>query len=107
MLPSSSSSSSSSSSPTSSQSLTPHFRLRGISTSSTVPDFPVLIQPLNQTWLSSSSSHQNQPHPASQQTSNPIRLEIKTTNLTHYALSAAPSGAEHLRQTLGYAPAAG
>ncbi|KAI6790121.1 glycoside hydrolase family 43 protein [Hortaea werneckii] len=97
---------SSSSSPTSSQSLTPHFRLRGISTSTTSPDFPVLLQPVNQTWLSS-PPHQNQPHPASQQTSNPIRLEIQATNLTHYALSAAPSGAEHLRQTLGYSPARG
>ncbi|GAB1735523.1 hypothetical protein NU219Hw_g4102t1 [Hortaea werneckii] len=104
MLSPSTSSSSSSSSPTddppSTSSPTPHFRLRGISSSSSSstsqPDFPTLILPINQTWLN---------HPSS--TPNLLRLEIKASNLTHYALSAAPAGFEHLRQTLGYAPARG
>ncbi|KAI7591462.1 glycoside hydrolase family 43 protein [Hortaea werneckii] len=80
--------------------LTPHFRLRGISSSSTSSqtDFPTLILPVNETWLNPNSP---------EGTPNLLRLEIKATNLTHYALSAAPGGAEHLRQTLGYAPARG
>ncbi|KAI7351265.1 glycoside hydrolase family 43 protein [Hortaea werneckii] len=109
MLPSSSSSSSS---PTSHQSdpstplLTPHFRLRGISSSSSsTTDFPTLILPLNPTWLSPPWPSPDRSHTTP--TSNPIRLAITATNLTHYALSAAPAGAEHLRQTLGYAAAAG
>ncbi|KAI7223869.1 hypothetical protein KC333_g1, partial [Hortaea werneckii] len=54
-------------------------------------------------------SPDNHPNPTTTPNSNPqpIRLGIKATNLTHYALSAAPAGAEHLRQTLGYAPARG
>ncbi|KAI7514773.1 hypothetical protein KC331_g22535, partial [Hortaea werneckii] len=100
LSPSSTSSSSSSPTddpPSNTSSLTPHFRLRGISSSSTSSqtDFPTLISPVNETWLDRRESP------------NPLRLEIKATNLTHYALSAAPAGAEHLRQTLGYAPARG
>ncbi|KAI7151552.1 glycoside hydrolase family 43 protein, partial [Hortaea werneckii] len=95
MLPSSSSSPTDDP-PSNTSSLTPHFRLRGISSSSTsAPDFPTLILPINQTWLDRPESP------------NLLRLEIKASNLTHYALSAAPAGAEHLRQTLGYAPARG
>ncbi|KAI6809841.1 glycoside hydrolase family 43 protein, partial [Hortaea werneckii] len=95
MLPPSTTSSSQADDPPSNTApLTPHFRLRGISSSSTI-DFPTLILPINQTWL-------NRP-----ESPNLLRLEIKATNLTHYALSAAPAGAEHLRQTLGYAPAEG
>ncbi|KAI7464224.1 glycoside hydrolase family 43 protein [Hortaea werneckii] len=92
--------------PSTTPSLTPHFRLRGISSSSSSSSaptgFPTLILPLNHTWLSPfpSPSH---PNP----TPNSIRLAITASNRTHYALSAAPAGAEHLRQTLGYAPAAG
>ncbi|KAI7262877.1 glycoside hydrolase family 43 protein, partial [Hortaea werneckii] len=88
--------------PSTTASLTPHFRLRGISSSSSSSspqtDFPTLILPLNHTWLDNPEETPNLPL---------LRLEIKATNRTHYALSAAPAGAEHVRQTLGYAPAAG
>ncbi|KAI7236672.1 glycoside hydrolase family 43 protein [Hortaea werneckii] len=104
MLPASSSSTSSPTDDppsTDTTPLTPHFRLRGISSSSSTSsqtDFPTLILPVNETWLNPNSP---------EGTPNLLRLEIKATNLTHYALSAAPVGAEHLRQTLGYAPARG
>ena len=71
----------------SSGNLQPYLRFRGQS-----PGFdesPVSM-PINSTWLDA-----------------PLSLEIKAINFTHYALSAAPAEHEHLRETVGWAPAAG
>lgn len=74
------------SSSSSSSGLTPHFRFRGISY---LPTPPSVITPINSTWLG-----------------QPLTMEIKAFNYTHYSFSAGPAAHAHLLQTIGYAPAA-
>jgi beta-xylosidase len=66
--------------------LAPHFRFRGISYQ---PVPPEIVIPVNDTWLD-----------------QPLTLEIKAFNYTHYSLSAGPAAHQHLLQTIAYAPAA-
>lgn len=68
------------------ETLTPHLRFRGISY---LPTPPEVVVPVNETWLG-----------------QPLTMEIKAFNFTHYALSAGPAQHQHLMQTVGYAPAA-
>lgn len=66
--------------------LYPHLRLRGISY---LPTPPEIVVPVNETWLG-----------------EPLTMEIRAFNYTHYSLSAGPAKHQHLMQTIGYAPAA-
>jgi hypothetical protein len=65
--------------------LVPHFRVRGITT---VPAFisPTIAQvPVPKPWKGKT-----------------LRFGIEATNLTHYAMSVAPTGAEEERMIVGY-----
>jgi beta-xylosidase len=62
----------------------PYFRFRS---TSYIPVPTTVVTPVNTTWLG-----------------QPIRMEIKAFNLTHYSFSAGPAGHQSAMTTIGYAP---